>query len=150
MTQRRMFRPTLVATALLAAGLLAGCGNDSGDEHDGMDMSSAPMTSAMTTGPSATEDADDTVTPQAAQQLCDMIGTELDTWRDQGSVAARVSFNGTVQNWAARNEGLNDEVLQDKTMIDTVTTQTCPDVRTQALEVLDTDDLASALVGFGG
>ncbi|MGI5219635.1 hypothetical protein [Nocardia sp. CA-290969] len=68
------------------------------------------------------------------------------TW---GPVAARVAFNGTVQNWAARNDGLNDEVLQDTGLVDTVTTQTCPDVRDRALEALDAETLAAALAGFG-
>ncbi|WP_280255000.1 hypothetical protein [Nocardia wallacei] len=93
---------------------------------------------------------EDKVTPEAAQQLCDMIAPEIDNWRDQGSVVGKVSFNGTVQNWAARNDGLNDEVIRDKSIVDDVTNRTCPDVRDRAMKALEVSDLASALAGFGG
>ncbi|MBX4365333.1 hypothetical protein K4H01_23260, partial [Mycobacterium tuberculosis] len=67
-----------------------------------------------------TESETEAVTPQAAQQLCDMIQSELDNWRGQGATVAKVSFNGTVQNWAARNDGLNDDVIRDRTIVDTL------------------------------
>lgn len=139
-------RPALIATAVLAAAVTAGCGGDSGNDETNTTAQPGP---AITSAPPAQDEGDDVVTPQAAQQLCDMVGSEIDNWRDIGPVPARIAFNGTVQNWAARNDGLNDEVLQDTGLVDTVTTQTCPDVRGQALEVLDTETLASALAGFG-
>lgn len=48
-----------------------------------------------------------------------------------------------------RNGGLNDLVVTDRSIVDTVTTQNCPDVRQQALEALDVPELASALTGAG-
>ncbi|WP_174553574.1 hypothetical protein [Nocardia arizonensis] len=109
-------------------------------------MSKPEVSSLPTSAPSANGD----VGPEAARQLCDMIGSETRDWDDQGAAIARVSFNGTVQNWAARNDGRNDDVIRDKSIVDSITTQTCPDVRQQAIDVLDTDNLAGALVGFGG
>ncbi|MBF6210046.1 hypothetical protein IU433_03170 [Nocardia puris] len=140
----------IVAGLALGGLVLAGCTDDTADDP----MPTMPATSPLTTAP----DTDTTtspgeqpeITPAAAQQLCDMIGSEVDTWRDQGTAVARVSFNGTVQNWAARNDGLNDEILRDKTIVDDVTTQACPDVRQNALDALGTEDLAGALVGMGG
>ncbi|WP_280387522.1 hypothetical protein [Nocardia wallacei] len=78
-----------------------------------------------------------------------MIAPDIDTWRDHGSVAGRASFNGTVHNWAARTEGLNYEVVRDTSIVDDATTRTCPEVRDQALQVLEVPELASTLVGFG-
>lgn len=151
MAQRRtrMTRPALIVAALLAATAATGCGGDAGTDEPTTTSLPVPGSAVTSTPAPEEDDEDDAVTPEASRQLCDMIGSEIDTWRDLGPVAARVAFNGTVQNWAARNDGLNDEVLQDTGLVDTVTTQTCPDVRGQALEVLDTDTLASALAGFG-
>ncbi|WP_280401187.1 hypothetical protein [Nocardia carnea] len=138
--------PALVAATLLAATVATGCGDDTGT---GESTATTPTGPAVTSAPPEQDNEDEAVTPQASQQLCDMVGSEIDTWRDLGPVPARVAFNGTVQNWAARNDGLNDEVIQDTGLVDTVTAQTCPDVRDRALEVLDTETLASALAGFG-
>ncbi|MDO3647747.1 hypothetical protein [Nocardia mangyaensis] len=144
------FRRALVGstlTALMAGALLTGCSDDNDADTASVTTTVPPATQTTMAPTTSAENDEDKVTPQAAQQLCDMISPEIDNWRDQGSTVAKVTFNGTVQNWAARNDGLNDEVLRDKTLVDTVTTRTCPDVRQQALEVLEVDDLASALVG---
>lgn len=143
-----LVRSTVAAAALAAGAVLVGCGDDDGSDPAPRtpDMPTITMTTpGAMTSPGGDED---TVTPQAAQQLCDMIEPELDNWRDQGPTVAKVSFNGTVQNWAARNEGLNDEVIRDNSIVDTVTTQTCPEVRQQAIEILEVPDLASALAGW--
>ncbi|WP_228787179.1 hypothetical protein [Nocardia farcinica] len=143
-------RSILVAGALVAGTVLAGCTDDN-DTDTGNTTETVTMAPTTTEGAQTTTESEtEAVTPQAAQQLCDMIQSELDNWRGQGATVAKVSFNGTVQNWAARNDGLNDDVIRDRTIVDTVTTQTCPDVRQQTLEVLEVPDLASALVGFGG
>ncbi|WP_280239068.1 hypothetical protein [Nocardia abscessus] len=136
-----------VAGALATGIMLTGCDNNNDTARDTTTATGLPATTTAQPTTSPTEGAE--VTAEAARQLCDMIRPELDNWRDQGSTVAKVSFNGTVQNWAARNE-LTDDVIKDKTIVDTVTTQTCPDVRQQALEVLDIPDLATGLVGFGG
>lgn len=141
----RKTRLALLTAALLAGAIATGC-----SDNDDNGSAAPPTTNLLPTVTTSSEEEDDTVTPEAARQLCDMIGTEIDNWQDQGPIVARVGFNGTVQNWAARNDGLNDEVIADNSIVDTVTTQTCPDVRNQALGVLDVPDLASALAGFDG
>ncbi|MET8777098.1 hypothetical protein AB0H49_05665 [Nocardia sp. NPDC050713] len=149
--RRRITRSALVAGTVAASIMLTGCndnGNDTAD--DTTIITTLPVTTTQpTTSPATSPTTGAEISSEASQQLCDMIQPELDNWRDQGSTIAKTSFNGTVQNWAARNE-LTDDVVQDKTIVDTVTTQTCPDVRQQALEVLEVPDLADALVGFGG
>lgn len=138
-------RSAVVVGVMAASAMLAACGDD---DTDTSAPTTAPVTMPSTTATTGTDE--DKVTPEAARQLCDMIAPEIDNWRDQGTVLGKVSFNGTVQNWAARNQGLNDEVIRDKSIIDDVTTETCPDVRDQATKVLEVPDLASALAGFGG
>lgn len=86
--------------------------------------------------------------PEAAAQLCDMMRAEIGNWQQQGTTVAKVSFNGTVHNWALRNGAVNAAVTRNREVIDTVTTENCPDVRDQAIAAFGTDDLASALAGF--
>ncbi|MFF2083509.1 hypothetical protein ACFVVM_07015 [Nocardia sp. NPDC058176] len=88
------------------------------------------------------------VSDAAGQHLCDMIAPELDNWRTQGTAVARVSFNGTVHNWAARSGGINAAVARNRAVVDTVTSQHCPELREQAIQILEVPDLASALAGF--
>lgn len=145
MQHSRRMRSVMMIGLVAAGAISAGCGDDGGTD------SSAPTSAPVTMPGTTTTGADtDKVSPEAAQQLCDMIAPEIDNWRDQGSVLGKVSFNGTVQNWAARNHGLNDEVIRDKSIVDDVTTRTCPDVRERAMKALEVSDLASALAGFGG
>ncbi|MFC6010390.1 hypothetical protein [Nocardia lasii] len=87
------------------------------------------------------------ISDAAAQHLCEMIAPDIDNWRAQGTTLGRVTFNGTVQNWAARNGGVNVAVARNREVIDTVTQQHCPQVRDQVLQVLEVPDLASALAG---
>ncbi|MCM6778240.1 hypothetical protein NDR87_32630 [Nocardia sp. CDC159] len=138
-------RSTLGAGALVVGTILAGCADN--DPTAPLGTTTMPTATLPTPGSPTTGADEDRVTPAAARQLCDMIAPEIDNWRAQGPTVGKVSFNGTVQNWATRNDGLNDEVLRDKSIIDTVTTQTCADVRQRAIEVLQVPDLASALVG---
>lgn len=148
--RRPALRVLLIAGALAAAPLVAAC---SSDDKDPAAPATATNTTVVFSMPSTTAQVpnpDAQLTGAAAKQLCDMMRPDLDKWRTEGAALGRVAFNGTVHNWAARNGGLNDTVLKDRGVIDQITTQNCPDVRQQALEALDTSDLASALVGFGG
>lgn len=106
------------------------------------------MTFNSTTPKSSDIPNPDQVTPVAANQLCGMFRDELGGWQSQGSVPARVGFNGTVHNWALRNGGLNDLIIRDRTVIDTATIAACPQTRDEVLEALDLPDLASGLAGF--
>ncbi|WP_280356337.1 hypothetical protein [Nocardia otitidiscaviarum] len=151
MSCNKIVRTTVAAGFIAAGAMLVACGDD---EEPGVQDTTTMTTPDLTTTTTATATTtpgqdEDVVTPAAAQQLCDMIEPELDNWRDQGATLAKVSFNGTVQNWAARNDGLNDEVIGDTTIVDEATTNTCPDIRQQALEVLEVQNLSDALVGFG-
>lgn len=148
----RKYVMLLAAGALMTGAALTGCSdNDGGNDTTATPSISVEMTtpeSRSTTQTSTTRSEAPAISPEAAQQLCDMIEPEIDNWREQGPTVAKVTFNGTVQNWAARNNGLNDDVIRDKSIIDQVTTQTCPQVRQQALEVLEVPELADALLGF--
>ncbi|WP_040795694.1 hypothetical protein [Nocardia higoensis] len=153
MKPHRKYVTMLAAGALVTGAALTGCS----DNNDGTtDTPTAPSLSVKmttpesepTTGSRTTGSETPVISPEASQQLCDMIESDLDNWRDQGSTVAKVTFNGTVQNWAARNEGLNDDVIRNKGIVDDVTTKTCPDVRQQALAALEVSTLADALLGF--
>ncbi|MEV6279542.1 hypothetical protein [Nocardia sp. NPDC051832] len=143
--------------SLLAAGgfLLAGCGNTlpGGDSETpvGPATPTQPkftITFNSTTPRSSQIPNPDQITPEAANQLCGMFRDELGEWKSQGSVLARVGFNGTVHNWALRNGGLNDLIVRDRTVVDTATGAACPQTRDEVLEALDVPDLASGLAGF--
>ncbi|NNH70610.1 hypothetical protein HLB23_12175 [Nocardia uniformis] len=148
--QNKILRSTMAAGLIAAGAMLVACGDDDSDTTETTTTTVLETTAGTTTTTTrGAEDDEDKVTPAAAQQLCDMISPEIANWRDQGSALAKVSFNGTVHNWAARNDGLNDEVLRDQSIVDDATSRTCPEVRQQAIDVLEVPDLASALAGFG-
>ncbi|WP_433194696.1 hypothetical protein ACQP1G_39030 [Nocardia sp. CA-107356] len=140
-----------LAAAALAAVLLVGCGDDGGinplpatpTSHPDITITfSSPGSSAQVPNP-------DEITPTAAKQLCAMMEPEVDKWRTEGTPLGKISFNGTVQNWAARNGGLNDTVIEDRAIIDRITTTECPDVRLQVLDALKITTLADGLAGLG-
>ncbi|MFE9576922.1 hypothetical protein ACFYO1_11105 [Nocardia sp. NPDC006044] len=146
---RPVLRALLLAGALAAAPLVA-CSVENKDPATPATATSTTVLFSMPSTTAQVPNPDGQISGAAAKQLCDMMRPNLDKWRTEGAALGRVAFNGTVHNWAARNGGLNDTVLKDRGVVDQITTQNCPDVRQQALEALDTSDLASALVGFGG
>ncbi|WP_235747619.1 hypothetical protein [Nocardia coffeae] len=145
-------RQTTIAltAALMCLATVTGCTTGAGPlpttptSHSGITITFV--------SPSATADIPrpDRVTPEAAKQLCDMISPKIGEWRDQGSTARKADFNFIVHDWAARNGGLNTQVIADRTIVDRITTQNCPDTRRQALAALQIGTLADGLVGFGG
>lgn len=147
--RRSGLRALLVAGALGATALVAACSDADNREPAPATPTDSSITLSMPSATAQVPDPDE-VGPAAGKQLCDMMSPEIDKWRAAGAAVARVSFNGTVHNWAVRNGGLNDTVLKDRSVIDKITTENCADVREQALEALDASDLAAALVGFGG
>ncbi|WP_433680451.1 hypothetical protein [Nocardia sp. CA-119907] len=148
--------PSLGSTATLAAAilttvLLVGCDGD-GDINPlpGTPTSHPNITMTFSSpGSSAQVPNTDEITPTAARQLCEMIGPEVDKWRTQGTQLGKISFNGTVHDWAARNGGLNDTVIKDRAVVDRITVTECPDVRQQVLDALQISTLADGLLGFG-
>ncbi|MET9027118.1 hypothetical protein ABZW96_16115 [Nocardia sp. NPDC004168] len=145
---RPLGRFALLIGAVAAGSALTACSVDGGDPA--ADTPQPATVSITMPGPSSPQVPNtDQITAEAAKQLCDMMGADIDTWRGQSATVAKVTFNGTVHNWAARNGGLNDVVVTHRDTVDAVTTQTCPDVREQAVQALGVPDLASALAGFG-
>ncbi|MFI6042687.1 hypothetical protein ACIA8C_13695 [Nocardia sp. NPDC051321] len=145
-----MLRALLIAGVLAAAPLVAACSSNDKDPAAPATATNSTIVFSMPSTTAQVPDPDKQISGAAAKQLCDMMRPDIDKWHTEGAALGRVAFNGTVQNWAARNGGLNDTVIKDRGVVDQITKQNCPDVRQQALEALDTADLASALVGFGG
>ncbi|UGT44567.1 hypothetical protein LTV02_14765 [Nocardia yamanashiensis] len=134
----------MVAGALLAAGLLTGAAACSNSTESG----SPGTTTGENRGPVFTSEGAPSISTEAAQQLCEMMKPEVSKWRDQGPTIGRVAFNGTVHNWAMRNNGINAAVMRDRAVVDQVTTSQCPDVRQDAIAALEIDSLAAGLAGF--
>ncbi|MGU3434028.1 hypothetical protein ACNHUS_13535 [Actinomycetes bacterium M1A6_2h] len=131
-------RKLLIAGAAVLA--VAGCATGT--------TTTEPTTSATTTVPATTTPAGPTVTDAQAQKLCSDIEAQLQDWRVQGPTLGRAGLNILVQTWAAESGTINLSVLQDRALVDRVTTDTCADVRTQAIQELAIPDLASGLVGI--
>ncbi|MGW5106534.1 hypothetical protein [Nocardia sp. NPDC004123] len=127
-----------LCAAATAVAVAAGCANSTAP---GVPGTGAPQPSGQSSG-------GPTITADAAQQLCDMIRSEVDKWRADGPTEARLKFNATVQDWALRNNGVNFAVMRNRSVIDQTTTATCPDVRDAAVQAIQFPDLASGLVGF--
>jgi hypothetical protein len=142
---------TLIAALATVAGV-AGCTGSSGPNPLPATPTSHPDVTITFTSPSSTEDIPnpEQVTPEAEKLLCDMIAPDIANWRKQDATAAEVSFNLTVHDWAARSGGLNTMVVKDRSIVDRIADQTCPDTRRQALDALRIGRLADGLAGFGG
>ncbi|WP_243655068.1 hypothetical protein [Nocardia alba] len=127
-----------MATALTAATLTACAGTPPASTGTAATTTSAAPTTAAPAGTL-------TISPSSAAQLCDMIRPELSNFRVQGPTLGRISLNAMVHDWGFRNGGINGHVLADKAMIDRVTTESCADVRTEALTALELPSLAAGL-----
>ncbi|WP_330232160.1 hypothetical protein OHA40_06510 [Nocardia sp. NBC_00508] len=143
---RWISRSTLLIAGVFAAAALTACGSDSSPAPTGSASSTtASATAAPGTTPGRTTPASPEITPAAAKNLCDMMRPELSNWRVQGPTLGKIGLNAMVHEWALTNGAINAAVLADKPIIDRVTTQSCPDVRQQAIEALAIPDLASGL-----
>lgn len=131
-----------------AAALLASVGACSTDSTNTGSSSTLSSAAAPTTTASRTTAAGPSVTEQQGQQLCTDLGAQLSNWRVQGPTLGRGGLNIVVQTWAAQSGVNNLAVVQDRTIVDDVTIEYCPDVRSDAISALDIPDLASGLVGF--
>jgi ABC-type glycerol-3-phosphate transport system substrate-binding protein len=131
-------RKLLIAGA--AALAVAGCATGT--------TTTEPATSTTTAAVTTTAPAGPTVTDAQAQKLCSDIEAQLQNWRVQGPTLGRAGLNILVQTWAAESGTINLSVIQDRAIVDRVTTDTCADVRTQAIQELAIPDLASGLVGI--
>lgn len=109
--------------------------------------SSSTTTVAPTTTIASTP-AETVITDAQKQQLCTDLQAQLSNWRVQGPTLGRGGLNILVQTWAAQSGVINLQVVQNRTIVDDVTEETCSDVRDEAIRSLDIPDLASGLVGF--
>ncbi|GGG04890.1 hypothetical protein GCM10007304_18710 [Rhodococcoides trifolii] len=132
-------RKLLIAGAAVLA--VAGCAGGATTEP-------SATTTTTTTVPVTTTPAGPTVTDAQAQKLCSDIDAQLQNWRVQGPTLGRAGLNILVQTWAAESGTINLSVFQDRALVDRVTTDSCADVRTQAVQELAIPDLASGLVGI--
>ena len=128
-----------------AAALLAVAGACSTDTTN--TGSSSTTTLAPTTTVTATP-ANAAITDAQKQQLCTDLEAQLSNWRVQGPTLGRGGLNILVQTWAAQSGVINLQVVQNRAIVDDITTETCSDVRDEAIRSLDIPDLASGLVGF--
>ncbi|MEC3915892.1 hypothetical protein [Nocardia sp. CDC160] len=142
---RRM--PVLVA-AVGAVALVAACGDNSSTGSSQPQGSGSPLTSTgapTTTGAPSTSATGSqlNVTADQAKQLCDMLRPQLSDWRVQTPTMDKISLNATVVQWAAQN-GLF--LPNERGVVDRVTTQSCSDVRDEALKAIEIPNLSAGLV----
>lgn len=139
-------RAALLAAVAVTAAALTACGTSGDPNPTGSSDTTTSAPAPATTTPSATtaKPAPE-VSDAAATALCDAIRPELSNFRVQGPTLGRVGLNLIVHPWGLQN-GI--DVLGDKSVVDTVTLKSCPDVHQQAIEALETPDLASIVVGL--
>ncbi|MFI5782441.1 hypothetical protein [Nocardia sp. NPDC051570] len=142
-------RGAFAAPAVVVTALIAGCGGGANQSTTPAGSSGSITSTARPTGSAApgtgVKPAPAQVTDEIGKQLCDAISPQLSDWRVQGPTLGRVALNITVHDWAARNGGINLQVLADKPIVDRITTKNCPDVRTEALKALELQDLAAGI-----
>nr|WP_314141493.1 hypothetical protein [uncultured Rhodococcus sp.] len=131
-----------VASAAALLAVLGACSTDTTNTGSSSTTTVAPTTT-VTTPP-----ADAVITDAQKQQLCTDLEAQLSNWRVQGPTLGRGGLNILVQTWAAQSGVINLQVVQNRAIVDDITTETCSDVRDEAIRSLDIPDLASGLVGF--
>ncbi|KQU57276.1 hypothetical protein ASG84_16930 [Rhodococcus sp. Leaf278] len=128
------------AAALLT--LVGACSTDTTNTGSSSTTTVAPTTTITSTPAQAV------ITDAQKQQLCTDLEAQLSNWRVQGPTLGRGGLNILVQTWAAQSGVINLQVVQNRAIVDDITTETCSDVRDEAIRSLDIPDLASGLVGF--
>ena len=132
----------VVASAAARLAVLGACSTDTTNTGSSSTTTVAPTTT-VTAPP-----ADAVITDAQKQQLCTDLEAQLSNWRVQGPTLGRGGLNILVQTWAAQSGVINLQVVQNRAIVDDITTETCSDVRDEAIRSLDIPDLASGLVGF--
>ncbi len=163
-------RPRRAATFLIAAGaataVLAGCAGsgqtDSATKNAAETTTSAAQGPGSVSGGTSTDDgpapdagAENTatelpqgITPAAAKDLCTSLDDQLQSMRTYTLTPGKVTLNGVVVTWAAKNRINPVDLAQHREKIDQTLTVSCPDVRDGVTSALEVPDVASALVGF--
>ncbi|MBY6351759.1 hypothetical protein [Rhodococcoides corynebacterioides] len=146
-TVSRSAVPTRVGLALAATALcVAACGTGGSEPAPADSTTTVPSSTTSTTSTTAAS-ATATVTSDQAETLCRDLEAQLSDWRTQGPTLGRGGLNILVQTWAAQY-GLNAAVVQNRAIVDDATEETCGDVRSQAIDLLEIPDLATGLVGL--
>jgi hypothetical protein len=141
-------RIRFVWLAVTALALTAACESQTTDSPASTSPRSTSSVVPRTGTPSESNPGTPGVSEQAARQLCASIQAELSNWRIQGPTLGKPGLNIVVQTWAAQNGTINIEVLRNRALVDTVTIATCPEVRQEAIELLEIPDLAAGLIGI--
>lgn len=136
------------ASLVGAAAVVAAVGACSTDSATTGSASSLTPSTTVAPGTTTTPAVADAITDQQKQQLCTDLGEQLQEWRIQGPTLGRGGLNIVVQTWAAQSGVINLQVVQNRGIIDDITSENCSDVREEAMRSLDIPDLASGLVGF--
>ena len=138
---RRSAVAVVGAAALLT--LIGACSTDTTNTGSSSSTTTVAPTTTVTAPP-----AEAVITDAQKQQLCTDLEAQLSNWRVQGPTLGRGGLNILVQTWAAQSGVINLQVVQNRAIVDDITTETCSDVRDEAIRSLDIPDLASGLVGF--
>ena len=138
---RWISRSTLLLAGLCTAAALTACTTTGDPQPAGTAAPNSSSASGSTAAPTTTLEISDT----SATQLCQLIEPELSAWRVQGPTVGKIGLNALVHQWGVQQGGINGHILHDKSLIDTVTTKSCPDVRQQAIEALGLPNLAAGL-----
>lgn len=125
-------------TTSAAQGPGDGSGGTSSDGGSSPDTGSAGAASALPDG----------ITPAAAKDLCTSLDDQLQSMRTYTITPGKVTLNGVVVTWAAKNRINPVDLAQHREKIDRTLTAGCPDVRDGVTSALEVPDVASALVGF--
>nr|WP_296771764.1 hypothetical protein [Rhodococcus sp. (in: high G+C Gram-positive bacteria)] len=133
------------AGAAAVVSIVGGCSTDSTTTGSSSTLTTTTTVPATTSSAPAGAEG---ITDQQKQQLCSDLGEQLQEWRIQGPTLGRGGLNIVVQTWAAQSGVINLQIVQNRGIVDEITIENCPDVRTEAMTSLDIPDLASGLVGF--
>lgn len=135
------------ATALIGAAatiaLVGACSTDSANTGSSEELTTTAPAVTTTAAP-----AQPTLDDAQKERLCTDLEAQLSNWRVQGPTIGRGGLNILVQTWAAQSGVINLQVVQNRALVDEVASETCPQVRDDAIAALDIPDLASGLVGF--
>jgi hypothetical protein len=145
MSQRGPVRNVLVVGLIGVAAFVAACG--AGGTPSGTPSVADTTTGSATSSVTTAGSANPLDTPAAATSLCDAVRPKLSEWDPRNPTPNKIGFNITLQMWAFDTGGAdgNIKLVGDKSAVDTLTEQACPDVRGQALRALGVADLASAI-----
>lgn len=142
----RNTRVSITLGVALTAAVLVGCGTPTTPEAPPGSASAAGTSSAPNPAPPGSGST--TIDPAATQQLCSAIEEQFQAFRTYGPTVGKGTLNAVVADWAGRNGIDVVDLAQHRERIDTITTEVCPHIRTEALDYLSLPNFAAGLIGF--